>query len=441
MIAHLDRTSDCLTPLFWSTCPQEYLIADDDLTTNDLLIGLPVLQHLQIDTKTLLESNRSVLDGTDCALAHTGSNTANGGYVSGLMIMRLNRISDSGFKDDGRRTSVDYFSACAEKDPLPDASLLDPLDIDQHEENRCAVDKLADNATANGLSPKHRSALRDMLHNHMDVFRTSFSSGPPAKLRPLSIELESDARPVRVRLRNYSKDQREFLSKFVSDLLRHGMAYPNPTSPWACAPHLFPKPGALFLFTVDLRPINKYTVRHQFSMPNLEQELTKLSDSRYFGTFDLSHGYWQLPLERKSQELQSFITPDGIYSPTRVLHGTTNAVSQPRMDFKEWPDILPVVQCALNNAPSPQRGNVAPMTAFIGRQPSPPIKTFLRTTTIEVVPISDVQQERALNISKLRQVVSDLHPIVQSDLQSNQQRSRERTSRGSCPTLQEVKTF
>jgi RNase H-like domain found in reverse transcriptase/Reverse transcriptase (RNA-dependent DNA polymerase) len=41
----------------------------------------------------------------------------------------------------------------------------------------------------------------------------------------------------------------------------------------------------------------------------------------------LSHGYWQPPLARESQECQSFITPNGVYSPTRVLHGTTNAVT------------------------------------------------------------------------------------------------------------------
>ena len=62
-------------------------------------------------------------------------------------------------------------------------------------------------------------------------------------------------------------------------------------------------------------------------MLNLEQELTKLTGASYFPTFDLSSGYWQLELDPASQELQSFITPDGIYSPTRVLHGTTNAVT------------------------------------------------------------------------------------------------------------------
>ena len=62
-------------------------------------------------------------------------------------------------------------------------------------------------------------------------------------------------------------------------------------------------------------------------MLNLEHELTKLTGSRYYATFDLSHGYWQFELDKDSQDKQSFIIPDWIYSPTPVLHGTTNAVT------------------------------------------------------------------------------------------------------------------
>lgn len=72
------------------------LVADDDLSTEDWLIGLPVLQHRQIDTKTLLEIKRSVLDGTVCALTHSGVNPGSGGYVSRLMITRLNRLPEIG---------------------------------------------------------------------------------------------------------------------------------------------------------------------------------------------------------------------------------------------------------------------------------------------------------------------------------------------------------
>jgi hypothetical protein len=106
------------------------------------------------------------------------------------------------------------------------------------------------------------------------------------------------------------------------------MAYAKPTSPWACATLLVPNPGpSKFRFTVDLRPVNRFTVKHQFPMPNIEQELTRLSGSKFYATFDLCHGYWQLPLADSSQACQSFITPDAIFSPTRVLHGTTNAVT------------------------------------------------------------------------------------------------------------------
>jgi Reverse transcriptase (RNA-dependent DNA polymerase) len=62
-------------------------------------------------------------------------------------------------------------------------------------------------------------------------------------------------------------------------------------------------------------------------MPHFESELSRLQSSKVFATFDLSHGYWQLPLAPESQECQFFIAPDGVYSSTRVHHGTTNAVT------------------------------------------------------------------------------------------------------------------
>lgn len=48
---------------------------------------------------------------------------------------------------------------------------------------------------------------------------------------------------------------------------------------------------------------------------------------------------------------------------------------------KECPDLLPLVQSALNNAPSAQRGKVAPLTAFTGQDSIPPVKNFLGTET------------------------------------------------------------
>lgn len=61
-------------------------------------------------------------------------------------------------------------------------------------------------------------------------------------------------------------------------------------------------------------------------MPDVEQKLTKLAGSVFYGTFYLSHCCWKLPLHPSSQSSLSCITPDGIFSPTRVVHRTTNDV-------------------------------------------------------------------------------------------------------------------
>jgi hypothetical protein len=61
-------------------------------------------------------------------------------------------------------------------------------------------------------------------------------------------------------------------------------------------------------------------------MPHIESELARVQGSCCFATFDFSHGYWQLPIAEDSQECQSFLTPDGVFTPTRVLHGNSNAV-------------------------------------------------------------------------------------------------------------------
>lgn len=42
------------------------LVSYGDLPMEDLLISLPVLQHLVVDSKTLLEQRSDALDGPDC---------------------------------------------------------------------------------------------------------------------------------------------------------------------------------------------------------------------------------------------------------------------------------------------------------------------------------------------------------------------------------------
>jgi hypothetical protein len=60
-------------------------------------------------------------------------------------------------------------------------------------------------------------------------------------------------------------------------------------------------------------------------MPNFHDELQELHGSKVFAMLDFRQGYWKIPLHKYSKDSQSFITPDGVYTPTRVLHCTRKA--------------------------------------------------------------------------------------------------------------------
>lgn len=116
-------------------------------------------------------------------------------------------------------------------------------------------------------------------------------------------------------------------------------------------PLLVPKPGALYRFTAYIRLENKFTIKYQYPLPSLTQELTKVALSLYFADVDFLHGCWQLALALMSHKCQQFIMPDGIFTPSHVLHGTTYAIIplQSSLAGIILEDLKPSVLCWLDD--------------------------------------------------------------------------------------------
>lgn len=184
------------------------------------------------------------------------------------MIGRVNCLPNEGFEletsMDDNRPRGDYFSRLG-RNLIPSLMprFLTPLPPSSTTKSRGQYLVCYKRPLMTVLPDEKRPLLSKIAYDHLDVFRTTFSSSPSATVSPLKIELVSYAKPQRVCPRNYSQEQRTFLSNFVSNLVKNGMAYANPSSPWACAPLLVPKPGPdKFWFTVDLRSVNRFTVKH-----------------------------------------------------------------------------------------------------------------------------------------------------------------------------------
>lgn len=87
----------------------------------------------------------------------------------------------------------------------------------------------------------------------------------------------------------------------------------------------------------------------------------------------------------------------------KLLEVFRSILSELHMRPEEWMDLLPIFQSALNNAPSPQRLSVLPVTAFTGLQPTPLILAFIQSSTSASVTVTDVQRKRMFNIQSLKQ--------------------------------------
>jgi hypothetical protein len=117
----------------------------------------------------------------------------------------------------------------------------------------------------------------------------------------------------------------KFMHDKIRELEERGLVVKNTGAEWASLPLILPKPGPdKYHITVDLLIPNASTKPTAWLMPNLQYELHDLHGSEVFATLDFCQGYWQIPLLNDSQDCQSCITPDGVYTPTRVLHGTRN---------------------------------------------------------------------------------------------------------------------
>ena len=296
------------------------LVSDDHIVSEPLIIGNPVLRHLKVDTNSIIDSKLPELDGTDCS--SVGNPITAGGYISRLVRHRKNQVRGNIF-----RPQVNYYKVQTQEDPFPDPAFLDPVGSKEEEERQEAINKMKNRAKKQ-LPSQHHRQLDDLVDEFQDVFHLNLTNGSPAHLPPLKITLTKEAKPIRAKLRKYNPEQADFLKSFVDKLESNEHFYSNPTSRWASCPLIVPKPGpSKFRFTVDLRAVNNYTEKFAYPMPMLEHELHKLASASCYTNFDLSHGYWQLPLSAESQECQSFVTPHGVYNPTRVLHGKSNAVS------------------------------------------------------------------------------------------------------------------
>ena len=143
----------------------------------------------------------------------------------------------------------------------------------------------------------------------------------------MSIQMKEDAEPfflhtarnVPLPLMQKVKDE---LKRMEDNGVIRSMTDP---SEWCALMVPVLKPSGQVRICVDLQVLNKAVKREHLTLPTLEDIAPKLAGSTVFSSLDAESGFWQIPLEKHSQELTTFITPFGRYCFQRVPFGITSA--------------------------------------------------------------------------------------------------------------------
>ena len=193
------------------------------------------------------------------------------------------------------------------------------------EEAKKIVSDLKIDLTNSDLNEDDKNKLIVFLAQNKDMFATEMSQLGVTDLITHHIDTGS-SKPVKQRPYRTSPLMNSEIEKQINEMLKHKVIAPS-TSPWASPVVMIKKklqPGELkptFRFACDYRKLNQVSVPMHFPLPRLEDALDIMGDSKYFSNLDVFSAYWQVKLDKESQDKTSFTTHCGNYKFLRLPFG------------------------------------------------------------------------------------------------------------------------
>jgi len=116
----------------------------------------------------------------------------------------------------------------------------------------------------------------------------------------------------------------EVVEKELETMLSLGIIEPS-SSAYASPVVIVRKADGTNRVCVDCRKLNKITVFDPETMPQQEKIFAKLDKHKYFSTYDITKGYWQIPMSENNKAYTAFVTRKGLHQFRVMPFGLVNA--------------------------------------------------------------------------------------------------------------------
>ena len=172
------------------------------------------------------------------------------------------------------------------------------------------------------LDPRGQKLIR----TYLEVFGEL--PPPPAsceKLVQMDLKLKPGFVGHKIQRRPYPppKVQANKIERQIQECIDAGLVleYKDGDYPPHCSPRsLVAKPGSTAKrLVVDYRELDKRTLNHSESIPNMQSTLEKIASCRYKTKMDKRSGFWQVDLTPNAQKLLAFITPQERVFKSKVI--------------------------------------------------------------------------------------------------------------------------
>ena len=179
--------------------------------------------------------------------------------------------------------------------------------------------------TSQGLNDEQKQKVANLLARFKDSFSRDEWDLGLTHLTAHAIKTEGAA-PVKQPPRRVPMAYAEEEKKAIEDLKAKGVIRES-SSPWASPIVLVKKKDGGVRPCVDYRKVNELVKPDGFPLPRIQDCLDAVAGSELFSTFDLTSGYFQIPLVEEDIPKSAFVCKYGHYEMTRMPFGLNNAAS------------------------------------------------------------------------------------------------------------------
>jgi len=206
------------------------------------------------------------------------------------------------------------------------AAILEPEEefIDQGPEletlNPLQKETIKDVKVSPKLSESQQADVQALLEEYQDIFTDvpSITNVGEHGIQLTSVE------PIKGKPYPLPHAMRETLERELDSMLAMGVIEES-TAAYASPIVMVKKPDGSTRVCIDYRKLNSVTVFDPEPMPTAEEIFAKLAGDRFFSKFDLSKGYWQVPVREEDRDLTTFICHRGLFRFRVMPFGLVNA--------------------------------------------------------------------------------------------------------------------